>query len=43
MKNSPEYVYQIMDALIDTNVNRFMLPDTLGVLNPLQVIEFFRK
>lgn len=43
MKKSPEYVYQIMDALIDTNVNRFMLPDTLGVLNPLQVIEFFRK
>ena len=43
MKNSPEYVYQHMDALIDTNVNRFMLPDTLGVLNPLQVIEFFRK
>lgn len=43
MKNSPEYVYQIMDELIDTNVNRFMLPDTLGVLNPLQVIEFFRK
>lgn len=43
MKNSPEYMYQIMDALIDTNVNRFMLPDTLGVLNPLQVIEFFRK
>lgn len=43
MKNSPGYVYQIMDALIDTNVNRFMLPDTLGVLNPLQVIEFFRK
>lgn len=43
MKNSPEYVYQIMDALIDTNVNRFMLPDTLGALNPLQVIEFFRK
>lgn len=43
MKNSPEYVYQLMDALIDTNVNRFMLPDTLGVLNPLQVIEFFRK
>lgn len=43
MKNSPEYVYHLMDALIDTNVNRFMLPDTLGVLNPLQVIEFFRK
>jgi len=43
MKNSPDYVYQIMDALIDTGIKRFMLPDTLGVLNPLQVIEFFRK
>lgn len=43
MKNSPDYVYQMMDALIDTCIKRFMLPDTLGVLNPLQVIEFFRK
>ena len=43
MKNSPDYVYQMMDALIDTGIKRFMLPDTLGVLNPLQVIEFFRK
>ena len=24
-------------------VKRFMLPDTLGVMNPLQVIEYFRK
>lgn len=43
MKNFPDYVYQMMDALIDTGIKRFMLPDTLGVLNPLQVIEFFRK
>ena len=43
MKESPEYVYQLIDALKDTNIKRFMLPDTLGVLNPLQVIEFFRK
>ncbi len=48
MKDSPEYVYQLMDALtIDhsplTIVKRFMLPDTLGVMNPLQVIEYFRK
>lgn len=43
MKNSPDYVYQMMEALIDTGIKRFMLPDTLGVLNPLQVIEFFRK
>lgn len=43
MKNSPEYVYRMMDALHDTGIKRFLLPDTLGILNPLQVIEFFRK
>ena len=43
MKDSPEYVYQVMDALKDTAIRRFMLPDTLGVLNPLQVLEFVRK
>lgn len=43
MKDSPEYIYQMMDALKDTKIRRFMLPDTLGILNPLQVIEFFRK
>ena len=51
MKDSPDYVYQLMDALVDVRnkisdercVRRFMLPDTLGVMNPLQVIEYFRK
>lgn len=43
MKDSPEYVYQMVDALRDTNIKRFMLPDTLGIMNPLQVIEYFRK
>ena len=48
MKDSPEYVYQLMDALLEARgkgleVRRFMLPDTLGVMNPLQVIEYFRK
>ena len=43
MKDSPEYVYQLMDELVATNIKRFMLPDTLGVMNPLQVIEYFRK
>ena len=56
MKDSPEYVYQLMDALTSpaqhssfnvqrstSNVQRFMLPDTLGVMNPLQVVEYFRK
>lgn len=43
MKNSPDYVFQMVDALKDLPIRRFMLPDTLGVLNPLQVIEYMRK
>ena len=43
MKDSPDYVYQLMDALVDSGIRRFMLPDTLGIMNPLQVIEYFRK
>lgn len=43
MKDSPMYVYQLMDSLRSCPIQRFMLPDTLGVLNPLQVIEFMRK
>lgn len=43
MKDSPEYVFQLVDGLKETSIKRYMLPDTLGVLNPLQVIEFMRK
>ena len=43
MKESPFYVYQMMDALCDVGIRRFMLPDTLGIMNPLQCIEYFRK
>ncbi|WP_458409537.1 alpha-isopropylmalate synthase regulatory domain-containing protein [Bacteroides congonensis] len=43
IKDSPEYVFQLVDGLKETSIKRFMLPDTLGVLNPLQVIEYMRK
>ena len=43
IKDSPDYVFGLMDGLIGSNIKRFMLPDTLGILNPLQVIEFMRK
>ncbi|MBR5061237.1 MAG: 2-isopropylmalate synthase [Prevotella sp.] len=43
MLDSLEYVYQVMDALTKTPVKRFMLPDTLGIMHPLQCIEFMRK
>ena len=40
MKDSPQYVHDLVDALKDTGIQRFMLPDTLGVLNPDKVREF---
>ena len=43
MNESPHYVYQLMDALCDIGIRRFMLPDTLGIMNPLQCVEYFRK
>lgn len=43
MKSSPDYVYSLVEALKDTSIRRYMLPDTLGVLNPLELISFMRK
>ena len=40
MIHSPEYVYQLMDALHGEEIEHFMLPDTLGILNPYQCFEF---
>lgn len=43
MKDSPEYVCRLVDRLAPLGVRRFMLPDTLGVLDPLSAVFFFRK
>lgn len=43
MRDSIEYVYQMMDSLSNTAVRRFLLPDTLGIINPLQCIEYMCK
>ncbi|WP_278373079.1 alpha-isopropylmalate synthase regulatory domain-containing protein [Segatella bryantii] len=40
MINSPEFVYQMMDGLKDEGIVRFLLPDTLGILNPLNAYKF---
>lgn len=40
MKDSPEYVFNLIEALRNAGIRRFMLPDTLGVLSPGQVSEF---
>ena len=37
MKDSIDYVFQVVDALKDKGVKRFMLPDTLAIMNPMQV------
>ena len=40
MRNSPDYVYELIDSLLDQGIKRFMLPDTLGILSPLETYEF---
>jgi D-citramalate synthase len=36
-KNSPEFVFELMDSLKATGVSHFLLPDTLGVMGPDEV------
>ncbi|HZK69627.1 MAG TPA: alpha-isopropylmalate synthase regulatory domain-containing protein [Paludibacter sp.] len=40
MRESEDYVYFMVDNLKDTNIKRFMLPDTLGILNPTETSDF---
>jgi (R)-citramalate synthase len=40
MINSREYVFQLVDNLKNEPIKRFMLPDTLGILNHEQTYEF---
>ena len=40
MIHSEEYVLYMLDSLKDENIERFMLPDTLGILNPEQTFTF---
>lgn len=40
IKHSPEYVFTMVEALKDENVERFMLPDTLGILTPEETLAF---
>lgn len=43
IRKSPAYVHSMMDALKDCGIKRFMLPDTLGVLNPLEMLMYMKK
>jgi len=43
MKNSESYVLYMLDSLKDERIRRFMLPDTLGILNPDETYDFCKK
>ena len=43
MKDSPDYVFKFVDSLKDCGIRRFMLPDTLGVLNPLTTQKYMHQ
>jgi Isopropylmalate/homocitrate/citramalate synthases len=40
MRDNPQYVYDLVEALQGEEIRRFMLPDTLGILNPAQTSAF---
>ncbi|MEL6943368.1 MAG: 2-isopropylmalate synthase, partial [Bacteroidota bacterium] len=40
MRDSIDYVFFLLDNLQNVGINRFMLPDTLGVLNPEETFQF---
>jgi D-citramalate synthase len=40
MRKSRDYVYFMLDSLKNEKVDRFMLPDTLGILNPDETYEY---
>lgn len=42
MKDSLEYVFNMVESLKDCGIRRFMLPDTLGVLTPPMTNAFFK-
>jgi D-citramalate synthase len=43
MRHSPEYVLFLMNALKDQPIERYMLPDTLGILNPDETFRFVKE
>ncbi len=43
MRNSEDYIFFMVDHLQNENIKRFMLPDTLGILNPSETLQFCMK
>ncbi len=43
MRDSEDYVFYMVDNLKNESIARFMLPDTLGILNPSETFKFCIK
>jgi D-citramalate synthase len=43
MRNSKEYVFEYLDFLTTQNIERVLLPDTLGVLTPEETFKFITE
>ena len=43
MKDSPDYVFGLLSGLENMGVQRFMLPDTLGILNPILLTQYMAQ
>lgn len=43
MRNSPDYVHFMVTELLKLNIDRIMLPDTLGILDPDEAYEYCRE
>ncbi len=43
MRHSKDYVFQMLDTLKDTPIERYMLPDTLGIMHPDEAFEFVKE
>ncbi len=40
MRHSPDYVFFMIDKMQELPIDRIMLPDTLGILNPVETYDF---
>lgn len=43
MKHSPDYVFAMMESIKCLPIRRFMLPDTLGILNPYDTLSYVHR
>lgn len=43
MRNSKDYVHFMVSELVKLNIDRIMLPDTLGILDPDETYEYCRE